>query len=264
MYWLFSDFDGTFRNGPDKTVLEKDLNWIMNFQKQGNNVIIATGRNYNSISEYLSKELNFYPNYFVTNTGAVVTDGKGKVLYSKNMGNEEKLLLIDFLKEIEQELKAVNYATVKDEQFLFIQDMTEEQQKMFMNLEDINEPLSFLINKDILCFKLLCSKQTWAKVIKFIKSNNLKVETVVNNLKDFYVCEIHGENVNKATGIKALQKILNFNNDHVLVVGDDSNDVPMLKEYSKSFIVNQPYNEEIRKHANFKIDYLFEIEKHLD
>lgn len=33
-YYLFSDFDGTLRNGPDRTIHPKDLEFVINLQKK--------------------------------------------------------------------------------------------------------------------------------------------------------------------------------------------------------------------------------------
>lgn len=172
--------------------------------------------------------------------------------------------LLEFFKTIDNELMGLNFATVEDEQFLFMRNISEYQKGMFLDLENIDQSLSYLDEKELICFKLICPKATWIKILDFIAKNNLKVETVTNNLSNFYVCEIHGENVTKASGIKYLQEKLNLVDDQILIAGDDDNDISMLKAYKNSFIMQQEYNNGIRQHATYELKSLFEIENYID
>ncbi|WP_026389436.1 HAD-IIB family hydrolase [[Acholeplasma] multilocale] len=260
--WLFTDFDGTLRNskGEELRITPKDLDFVKKWQVDGNKLIIATGRPYEHISEHVNGVYDLYPDFYVTNAGGTVVDGEGKNIYTNTMTEEEKLKIMNFLIEIEDEIQGIVYSTPGDENFLFHKDWENADQEMFMGMTPQNLPINYVEDKTMICYKVLSTDETWNKITKFLDDNNLNMNLTSNNLRGIKFSEIHHNNVNKGSAIRGLQSILGFKDEDVIVAGDDNNDLSMFAEFfENSYIVTQPYNEDIRNKAETIISELNEV-----
>ncbi|AEM69055.1 Cof-type HAD-IIB family hydrolase [Mycoplasma putrefaciens] len=260
--YLFSDFDGTLRNHKNKNSLDidpKDLEFIKDFQKD-NKLVIATGRPYKQIKKYLIENYNLFADYFIVNTGAAVYDNNDNVLYKMIIPTEIKNKIIGFLKTIQDQIEALAFTTEYQEAFLFHKTITPEVKKFFLNIDVYQQDLNFLLDKDLLCFKIQTDQQTWDRIEDFLIKNNFKVNITKNSIKNKLFNEIHAFDVSKGAAIKGLQNQLNILDENIIVVGDDYNDLSMFEMYyQNSYICKQEHNKQFRNKARYSIDFISQI-----
>lgn len=252
-WWLFSDYDGTLRNGFDGGVDPKDLAFVHDFIQQGNQFILASGRPYEQMA-HEAAVLNLQPAFYLTNAGSIIRDRSGKLLYQRLLPRMEQNLVIDYLKTMN--LTSLIYATPQEEYYLFT-DHPSYYEDGQLKRKITNLTLDDLKELDLVCFKVTEDRKTMNELIAFLKANVPSLTIIDNNDRD--LVEIHPPASSKGHAIKVLQAMFELSDEQILVVGDDHNDQSMLTLFPNSFVINQPYNEEIQQFGRYQIDHLFEI-----
>ncbi len=129
-----SDFDGTiFFNNREEKIAEKDIEAIERFQKAGHLFGFCTGRPYAGISPYFNQ---VRPDFCITSSGALITDGDGNVLFEKEISGEVAEKILDYVERtyrIEGNLHTDRHHKIHDVSFR-LQDEDDAQ----MLARDIN------------------------------------------------------------------------------------------------------------------------------
>ncbi|ATZ18383.1 Cof-type HAD-IIB family hydrolase [Mesoplasma melaleucae] len=263
MNWLFTDFDGTLRNSKDKEngISKNDMAFVKDLQKKGHKVIISTGRPFEHINDHMKESYSdFLPDYYLTNAGAAIYDNKGNELFAKYLDKDLVEEIIKFVKANREDIISLVYSFKGEEDFFYHDAWKEEMSKTFMGMIPKNKPLSYIDGKEIICFKMSCTTETWNKLVNQLNEKGLKFSYVSNNLKEITFNEIHNYEVSKGNAIREMMKQLNISENDVIVAGDDNNDLSMFKEfYDNSYIVVQDHNVKIRDKAKNIIEKLSDI-----
>ncbi|ATQ35850.1 hypothetical protein MENTO_v1c07220 [Mesoplasma entomophilum] len=263
MKWLFTDFDGTLRNSRDeKNLITKiDMDFMMKWQKNGNKIIIATGRPFEHISDHLKENYpNFIPDYYLTNAGAAIYDNNSNELFAKYLPTNLTNEIISFVENNRSEIFSLVYSFKGEENFFYHDHWEEEMSKTFMGMRPQNKPFNYIKDKEMICFKMSCKTSTWNMLMKNLKNKRISFSYVSNNLKEITFNEIHNAEVSKGNAIKEMAKIFNIDKKDIIVAGDDNNDLSMFKEFfENSYMVIQEHNVNIRDKAKYVINKLSDI-----
>lgn len=196
MKMLVSDYDNTFYTSN----IDLNIKAVNEFMKNENIFVIATGRNYFEIKEHIDL-YNIKFNYLICNDGGIIYDNNYEVLYRKDI-NEE--LAKKIVKLIEKKL---NYVELK--------------------IDYGNKNLNSNENK---INGIICKIKNKKQGEQFLK----KIESLYPEIHGYIVMpflNITEYSVNKANGVKRLQKKLKILNKNIYTIGDDVNDISMIEEY---------------------------------
>lgn len=202
---LVSDFDNTLYVN-DEQIIHNNKK-IKEFINNGNIFIIATGRSYIDISKMILK-YNIPYNYLICNDGGTIFDSNGKLLYKKDIP-------INIAYDI------MNYIKLNNLQELTYIDTGFDYTKV------IDEEVNAIIIRDI-------NRVNSKKILQDIETKHPKIHGYIS---DNWI-NITEKTVTKANGIKYLEQYLNLNNIDIYTIGDTINDIPMIKEYNGSCMIN--------------------------
>ncbi len=194
MKLLVSDYDGTYKiERNDTEGIKKNNVEIQRFLDKGNLFAFATARSYISIMKEIDKH-NIPYDYLICNDGLFIIDKYGKIIY-------EKLLDSDLVKNINDFLyQYTSHIAYLDKYGKLVK-------------EDIMEIIAYL---DLL--------QNPEEILKKLNANELLY--AVRYLNQIYI----KNKTNKSIGINHLLNSIDLNPD-VVTVGDDANDIEMLKDF---------------------------------
>ncbi len=222
---LATDLDGTLLKN-DKTISNNTINTIHEMINEGHHFVVATGRPFFRITKIL-KQLDIISDkiYCICNNGGLIisTDGTN-TLYEEKMPHEHVVELIDLA--IKHNLNLLLYK--KDH---IVTDHLDENVTVFGN-----EPLLKIINggkealkeyQDVykIVFNGTYEKLSEAKS-KFPKETLEKFNFVFSGY-DFL--DVNNKTVDKGFAVNHLAEMLNVDLNNVYAVGDEENDLGMLK-----------------------------------
>lgn len=225
---LASDFDDTiyFEDDVEKSI--KNIKAIKEFVSFGNSFCIITGRNYSDV-KLLLNEYNIPYTYLICEDGAKIFNNMDYCIDTIYMDKE-------LIKEIINMLNEYNYDYYLDDGY--------------NKTNNINDCVKVVVN---------CSeKDKQVEIVNKIKEN-IKVYVYASK----YHINIVNSSVNKANALKRLLNIesLSYNNLHV--IGDNSNDYEMVKNFSGAIIKKHHslLNDLGKKEYNELSDYINDLLK---
>jgi len=197
MKFLITDYDGTLKT--DIKNLKLNISAINEFRKRGNHFAIATGRNFDSIKAEINK-YNIKYDYLITNDGAITFDKFDNILCSEVFENNLLNELYNYISSISKyKNKLSAYTLPNSNKIIELQILT----SIFNSLSDLEKIL---------------------EVFPEIKKNYLRIFL----FKFIFLKKA----CNKSTAINSLTKLLNENYEDIITVGDNSNDIEMIKDYN--------------------------------
>ncbi|MGL5150114.1 MAG: HAD family hydrolase [Clostridium sp.] len=254
---IFFDGDGTIIK--NNFITDKTKEAFKRLRENGHVLVLSTGRAYPAVDGILS-ELNF--ENMICSAGATVVVNK-EILFSKPMSYESRKELVEYFEEhnIVYNLEGNDYVYIKKghkEKYLKLftppnkEEVSEEEyaraldriEKISLRTREIENPMDVTFNKihyygaEILYSEGVCP---------------IDFKDVREKFKDRYTCvslslsklfsggEVCEKDISKALGIKEMLKYYNFNLDDVYAIGDDYNDIDMLKFVKNSIAMgNSP------------------------
>ena len=184
----------------DGTFFDNNYKNNIKFIKKTHNIdfVIATGRNFSS----LKQDLKIKCKYYICNDGGYVLDSNYNLLYKNTINPKTIKIIYDRIKKLEY-----------DEYF-------------FDNIKCISKNILNNVNKVSI------------KIKGNIPNNDIKY--LIDGLTDVYAyVSTNWININsiESKKSKAIDFILNLNKyDKIYVIGNDINDVDMIKKYNGYFI----------------------------
>lgn len=240
---IASDMDETFLN--DKSEIPKNNLEIVKLldEDYGIKFVPASGRGQNSLQNEI-KWLGFDKlddEYIIGLNGAAITKAKdGEILYFKGLDfiTAEELFKYGLKKDV-----GIQVYTNND---LYVYNINDDEARLMkekgIKWQNIQNNIDFLKNQNI------------AKVI-FQNTNMNYLREIINDLegkirsKAGYTfssnryLEFISPKVNKGEGIKNLCRILGINVEEVIAIGDNHNDLEMLKVAGLSVAVSNAVDE---------------------
>lgn len=247
---LASDLDGTIID--NNIVTNDDLNVINKLNKKSVNFTICTGKTY-SMSKNICDKLK--PTYGIFGNGTQIIDLKtGKELKRNIISNMQALACLDIAQKnklhvhiytenkiISQEkLKYMafrNYKLYKDQiQFETVKSLKEyirEQKPNILKLVISGE-------EELKEIKRKIEKEEDLIAIQIKKYNEYK-DKIINS--EYEYLDIVPKHVTKYDALKQLSDYLKINNEEVMAVGDNINDIEMIKNAGIGVAIGGSYKE---------------------
>ncbi len=239
-------FDGTLIDEeeaiPMTTVLAIDQ-----YRMLGGKFVIATERVPASIFFY-NQDFNFL-DYIVACNGAYIYDQmREKAIYKKPLGKT----LIRTIKQ-SFETVAVIYFCTPSAWHLYASTIYQQKNDKIMKSEikDFNQFLSQNKNNIYKLELHFSNLEEAKKAFKELKSMHLEIEANLTSLKNHYLIEIMAKGVGKYEAISQIAKIEKIKMKEIVAVGNNKNDLKLLKKVGHSFAVSNA-SEEVKEVAKEK------------
>ena len=221
-----SDFDGTLYF--DDKFLTEDLAAIKAWRAAGNKFGIVTGRCRTMIASLLTKA-DVELDYLICDNGAIIYDGDGRILFESELPTE---ILFELMAEpfVQRSLHfafetadKVSCANVKPNSWV----MRENQRWKFPI--DIIAPAQIERLGKINQFALLFETPDEAQAVTDLLNQQFGAQ--IRAQKNTYSVDIVAAGIDKAQGVGNLLRIMNWSGAAVYVIGDESNDLPMIRKF---------------------------------
>lgn len=244
-----SDFDGTlYRNG---TVTEEEKEAISKWRKNGNLFGIITGRSYGFIKEDVDR---FRPEYdfIISTNGAVIRDGDGNVLCEHRAPHTHAKEILDLALENNPLYFEIMYL---DSNHRRVVEFRKESDPLILKEEVLYEADYF--------HQLSCTipgidvAMALTDKINDLFGETLTAYCLVDTARNTANIDVVEKGVSKASALYTLAKLKNVTREDVITVGDNYNDIPMIKEFD-GYIMASAY-EGVRALANKTCKTLCEI-----
>ena len=251
MKLLASDYDGTLnRNG---TISKEDIEAIQMWQECGNLFGLITGRGYKSAAH----EMNYYGikyDFLICNNGSSIFDNNNKCIASITGNNTILKTLITLIIEHNGDRAAISggksrACVVLDEARDNSTNCPDENWIIFEDIDKLDFPFTQVDTNALTDDNAALLARRINKILgKFVYAhqNGTNVDTTPVG-------------VNKPTGIHSLVKHLNISSNNVFVVGDNLNDLEMIKEFDGFAMTSG--NPVVIKQARRAYDTIFELVK---
>ena len=272
MYKLVAiDLDGTLLDSYGNISL-KNKSVIEAVKRKGTKVIIASGRNKTSALSF-SKDINS-SEYVICNNGATLYDIKNnKNIYNQYIDKKKALDIIKICDEnsIFYSIYTEDFVianTINYNVLFFESENGKTLEEQRTNIKIIKDVYNYIKeNENVNVLKMnICdnNKIIFDRIISKLKNikevNVLDVEHMTKKIIktgteevtiEYYYTEITSEGVNKWNAISRLIDILNISKEEVITIGDNANDIMMIKEAGMGVIMGNaaPY---LKDSANFE------------
>lgn len=226
---LVADYDNTLYT--DENQLNKNIEYIKEFQKNGNLFVISTSRSWKS----MKKEIDTYDipfDYLCCNTGGSIFDHDGDLLYMGNVDN-------DILNKTENILSKYNDTDYSVTRYGIYKEYDEKIDKL-------------------LGYKIKGDKEKLEKLKDILEKDlNNDFQIVLKNEKDYSKLFLNYKFNTKENGIEKLVQILPKDDYKIITVGDDDVDFNMIKKYDGYRMENS--SELLNENINKKVSSIFEL-----
>lgn len=242
-----SDFDGTlYRNGD---VSREEIKAVSEWRKNGNLFGIITGRNYASLREDLDK-FDIEYDFIISTNGALIRDGQGNVLKSFEADSDIAKEIVNTLIEHNAIWSEMMYMNSVHRRII---NHREPDSELPVNWDIINESKTF--------HQLSCTLPDIEDALKLTDTINEKYKNILSAYSLIYGntanIDIVKYGVSKASALYEYGKLKNVSKENIITVGDNFNDIPMIKEFD-GYIMSSAI-EEVKKLANKTCSTLCEI-----
>lgn len=216
------DIDGTMMQKGSPQVSRRVAKAVKSLQEKGVLVVVATGR---TLFAMQGKILNgIKPDYCICSNGAQVLDKTGKDLFRQNMTNEEMYALVDFCEDYEDPIcfcyEDGYYAYVGYEEIRrFYEDATGHGD----HVKDGEDQDRHLQSMPLAAF---CCMPPHRQAMFQEKYGYLGLKFLPYAVGRYDIAQ---KDLDKATGLQALMDGLGLKPEDVIAVGDNQNDLGMLK-----------------------------------
>lgn len=255
---VFIDLDGTLLNSYSQ-ITDETKQVLLNAQEKGTIIVLASGRVSSSTSLF-AKQIGL-DSYVISGNGAIITDLKtDEDIYRNLMSRDTALRIVQICDEnsINYNLYTLNEVFTKKIVYSALFYNMENKKlspdrKIKINI--CNNMLELLKNNpDMLVSKItICDedKSVFDSIIRKLRANedvtvldvshssrkmiNVGSETVEVS---YYYTEVSKKDANKSSAIEYLINKLNIGISEVIAIGDNANDVEMVKKAGLGVIMN--------------------------
>lgn len=242
---VFLDLDGTLLDD-NKKISEENKEAIKYVQSKEGQVILCSGRQPNAMKDY-KNEINA-SDYMIGCNGAIIYDYKNnQVLFESNVSDDLVYNLYNYC------IKNNYLARIDTKYARYISDMNYFISKEIKMEDDINK---FINENKVLQFTIGTKTENQIdEVIEYINSLNrtdIKIENRYHiKLKQFEIWAINviNKNASKGNAINGLCKYLKIDLDKVIAMGDDLNDISMIKIAGCGVAMGNA-KEKVKEYAN--------------
>ena len=243
------DLDGTMLNSYG-VVTNETKEVIKKVEKQGVEVVVASGRPIDSIKE-IAKEIQS-KNYFIAGNGAIIYDIKNdEIIYEKTLSKEKVLEIIKICEDnsisyniyTENEILATSlkYNVLyyhkenlkKEESKKTKINLVKNMYEYIQNKEDVKFLKITICDESKAVFNSIIRKIKEIKEIEVLEISHMSRKTIKQGTEEFeisyYYTEISAGDVDKWNAIEFLMEKLKIKREEIMAIGDNLNDRKMIE-----------------------------------
>ncbi|MGN1310480.1 MAG: HAD family hydrolase [Clostridia bacterium] len=257
-----SDLDGTIID-KDNDINKDNFKAISDINKSNIPFVICTGKTY---SIYKGLCSSFHASYGIFGNGTSIIDLKNdKEIYQSLLDKSTVLDIIKLAKENNLHVHVYTRNQIITEELLYLDLRNYKLQKnnIYNNkleFKIVPNLLKYLLKKDTDISKIVISSTNSLESIKNMICSNFNVsvfdikkygkykDKIID--KEYEYLDIIPKDVSKGNALKFLSNYLQINENEILAVGDNLNDLDMLKNAGIGIAVNNAYSE-IKQVANY-------------
>lgn len=223
---IFLDLDGTLLDD-DKNISEENKKAIDLAENMGVSVCLCSGRQKEFVKK-IKEKAGINSQYLISSNGCEIYDFKNKeVLFTSNLENSLSKNLYEYC---EEKGYLIRIDTVYGR---YINNMKYE----YSGELELSESIDKFLNENNVIQITVCAKteKEIDDVIDYIEAleENIKIENrykTGNSDWSLWAINIINRNASKGNAIYGLCKYLKINIEDVIAMGDDLNDISMIKE----------------------------------
>lgn len=246
MIKLFAmDLDGTSLDS-NSILQEKTIKALKKLDENGIKFVFTSGRAMPSVRYLMS--LTGIDNPSVTNNGALAYINKEKIIYQNPLKYEEVEELIKFSEENKLFYQFYDMDTyysnrIWPERFDHLENNSLYGMNYQVNFSFSTDPLKELKLRKNSAFKFqifpnIKNPEEERKILEKVDLMDLYPTTSA-----FGMVEIMQKNVNKFNGLSEIGNFLGISKEEMAAIGDQDNDIPMLKNVGLSFAMGNAIDE---------------------
>lgn len=243
------DIDGTLTND-DKIITPRTKNALMQAQKIGKKVVLATGRHPHGVIPYAKElELERYGGCLLCFNGGIVvevTQRGFKTVYSKELPNVYIPQVCDILKDSNITVNTyTNDTIIADKKENAYTNVEPDIIKLpFKRVDDFKNYVDFPVNKLLLAGE----PEELDKYEKILKKY-LDGQVDVFKSAPFFL-EVVPLGVSKGASLSPLLKSMNLTSKNLIACGDSYNDITMIG-YAGLGVAMENAEEDVKRIANY-------------
>lgn len=258
---IASDLDGTmFEKG--NVIPETNLKAINDINNSNINFTICTGKTY-SLFKNICEDIG--TGYGIFGNGNQIINLKtGEEIYRKLLRNEDVLFCINTAKKLKLHVHLYTNKEVITEKLLYMDlrnfELTKNDKNIDLEFKIVTDIQEYLgrENPDILKLVISAEKDLASLKKEFSKNRNLQVNLIrkVDKYRDeiigkeYEYLDIMPAGINKEQALEVLENYLKIDKSEVLAIGDNLNDLEMIKDSGVGIAVANAYDE-VKEVANY-------------
>lgn len=257
---IASDLDGTmFEKG--NVIPETNLKAINDINNSNINFTICTGKTY-SLFKNICQDIG--TGYGIFGNGNQIINLKtGEEIYRKLLKNEDVLFCINTAKKLNLHVHLYTNKEVITEKLLYMDlrnfELTKNDKNIDLEFKIVTDIQKYVKRENPEILKLVISAEKDLASLKkeFAKNKNLQVNLIrkVDKYreiigKEYEYLDIMPAGINKEQALEVLENYLKIDKSEVLAIGDNLNDLEMIKDSGVGIAVANAYDE-VKEVANY-------------
>lgn len=258
---IASDLDGTmFEKG--NVIPETNLKAINDINNSNINFTICTGKTY-SLFKNICEDIG--TGYGIFGNGNQIINLKtGEEIYRKLLKNEDVLFCINTAKKLKLHVHLYTSKEVITEKLLYMDlrnfELTKNDKNIDLEFKIVTDIQEYVERENPEILKLVISAEKDLAILKeeFVKNKNLQVNLIrkVDKYRDeiigkeYEYLDIMPAGINKEQALEVLENYLKIDKSEVLAIGDNLNDLEMIKDSGVGIAVANAYDE-VKEVANY-------------
>lgn len=250
-----SDLDGTII-GRDNSIFENNLKAINDINNKKIDFVICTGKTYPIIKGMCSK---FNASYGIFGNGNQIINLKtGEEIYKKFLTDGEVFSCINIAKQNNLHVHLYTNTEIITEElkYMDLRNYKLQQNKVYdgsLQITIVPSLEEYLkLNKSEICKLIISSEQNLSNIKEnILNKQNVDIITIKkygeykDNIinKEYEYLDISPKGVSKSSALNFLENYLNINSNEVMAVGDNLNDLDMIKNSGIGIAVANAYSE---------------------
>ena len=258
---IASDLDGTmFEKG--NVIPETNLKAINDINNSNINFTICTGKTY-SLFKNICEDIGTGYGIF-GNGNQIINLETGEEIYRKLLRNEDVLFCINTAKKLKLHVHLYTNKEVITEKLLYMDlrnfELTKNDKNIDLEFKIVTDIQEYVEKENPEILKLVISAEKDLANLKreFDKNKNLKVNLIrkVDKYRDeiigkeYEYLDIMPAGINKEQALEVLENYLKIDKSEVLAIGDNLNDLEMIKDSGVGIAVANAYDE-VKEVANY-------------
>ena len=250
-----SDLDGTIIDSNNK-IYKNNFEAIKSINEKNIDFVICTGKTYPIIKGICSK---FDANYGIFGNGnQIINLRTGEELYKRTLSKEDINTSLDIAKKNNLHVHLYTDKEIITEQLLYLDLRNYLLSKSESNDSDLVIKIvpnikKYINSKNISPFTLVISSENDLSDIKkeILGKSNLSVTTISKKGKykdklidkEYEYLSITPKGVSKSAALDILGSYINVNKSEMMAIGDNMNDIEMIKDSGVGVAVANAYDE---------------------